>query len=251
MEVIPAIDLREGRCVRLYQGDFSRATVYAGDPVAVARWWEEQGAPRLHIVDLDGAERGRPLQLRLVERIAAAVGIPLQVGGGLRDMASLRSALEAGAERVVLGTAVLEEPCLVASAVARFGPQRVVVAVDARRGRVALRGWRDQSSTTATDLVRRVRGMGVVRFLYTDILRDGTMRGPNFRGVRALARLGVAVLASGGIATLDHLLGLARCGAEGAVVGRALYEGAFTLPQALEALASPGRIGGDSPRKEP
>lgn len=236
MEIIPAIDLKDGRCVRLYQGDFAQATVYSDDPVATARRWEEQGAARLHVVDLDGAKAGRPGNIDAVLAIVNAVRIPVQLGGGLRREEDIDAALALGVERVILGTAAVEQADLVARLGARFG-DRLIVGVDARDGRVATAGWTATADVRAVDLVRHMADLGIQRVIYTDISRDGTLTEPNFE---ALAELiwpgGPAVIASGGIAKVEHLTRLAALGAEGAIVGKALYDGKIDLRAALAAL---------------
>ena len=246
MEVIPAIDLRSGRCVRLYQGDYRRETVYSDDPLSMALDWERQGAPRLHLVDLDGAAQGRPANLETIGQIIQRLAIPVQVGGGIRDQATAESLLAAGADRVVIGTAAVQEPSLVEGLCRKHGSGRVVVAVDARDGRVAIKGWTEGSLLSALELARRMAELGVRRLLYTDISRDGTMTEPNFAASEELAlETGLAVLASGGITSLDHIRRLAGTGVEGAILGRALYAGAISLPEALaaarEAAKKPGQ----------
>jgi len=232
MIVIPSIDLRGGRCVRLMQGDFARETVYGDDPVAIARRWQEAGAPRLHVVDLDGAREGRPVQAEIIGEIARALAIPVQAGGGLRTLDDVAAALDAGLARVVLGTTALEDRALLAAALARWGAERIVVGLDARDGLVATRGWRATSTTRATDLARDLAALGVRRVLYTDIARDGTLTAPNYAALRDLAARcpGLAILASGGVAAREHLAALAAIpGVEGAIVGRALYTGDLAL----------------------
>jgi phosphoribosylformimino-5-aminoimidazole carboxamide ribotide isomerase len=236
IELIPAIDLKDGRCVRLYQGDFEQATVYSDDPVATARQWEEQGAARLHVVDLDGAKAGRPANIDAVLAIVSAVRIPVQLGGGLRREEDINAALALGVERVILGTAAVESADLVSRVVARFG-QQVIVGVDARDGMVATAGWTSTADVRAADLIAHMSDLGVQRFIYTDISRDGTLTEPNFAAMAELIQPGgPAIVASGGIAKIDHLTRLAELGAEGAIVGKALYAGAFSLPDALAAL---------------
>lgn len=239
MELIPAIDLKDGRCVRLYQGDFAQSTVYSDDPVATARRWVEQGATRLHVVDLDGARGGRPANTDAVLAIVQAAGVPVQLGGGLRREEDVGAALALGVQRVILGTAAVEQLDLVSRLAARFGEQ-VIVGVDARDGMVATAGWTETADVQAVDLVRHVAELGVARIIYTDISRDGTLTEPNFT---ALAELiwpgGPAIIASGGIAAVAHLQRLAALGAEGAIVGKALYDGKLDLPSALAALRAP------------
>ena len=236
MEVIPAIDLRGGRCVRLYQGDFGRETVYSEDPLAVARQWQEQGACRLHLVDLDGAAQGEPINLDIIAAIVAQSEIPVQVGGGVRNSATAEMLLSLGVERVVIGTAAVRNPGLVQQLCQGGASPRVVVAVDARDGSVAVQGWLEKTSVTAVELGKRMGELGVERLLYTDISRDGTLSEPNFRANAQLVEsTGLAILASGGVASLGHITELAKTGAEGAIVGRALYTGDLELPAAIAA----------------
>ena len=237
MELIPAIDLKDGRCVRLYQGDFAQSTVYSDDPVATARRWVEQGATRLHVVDLDGARGGRPANTDAVLAIVQAAGVPVQLGGGLRREEDIGAALALGVERVILGTAAVEQADLVARLAARYGDQ-LIIGVDARAGKVATAGWTETADVLAIDLVRHMGDLGVRRVIYTDISRDGTLTEPNFEALAELIRPGgPAIVASGGIAELAHLTRLAALGAESAIVGKALYDGKVDLPAALAALA--------------
>ena len=234
MEVIPAIDLKSGRCVRLYQGDYQQETVYSSDPVSVALAWQQQGAVRLHLVDLDGAAAGAPVNLEVTSEIIRRLTIPVQVGGGVRDEETAESLLASGADRVVIGTAAVNQPSLVAGLCRKHGGGRVVVAVDARDGQVAIKGWTEQSSLSSLELARRMAVLGVTRLLYTDISRDGTLTEPNFTATAALVQnTGMAVLASGGVTSLEHIRLLATTGAEGVILGRALYDKAFSLPEAL------------------
>jgi len=236
MEVIPAVDIRGGRCVRLYQGDYDRETVFSEDPVAMARHWERLGAPRLHVVDLDGARAGQPVNDRVIEELLSAVEIPVQVAGGVRQLDVIARYLETGADRVVLGTAAVHDQPLVSKACAMFR-EAVMVAVDARRGRVATAGWREASGETPEDLMQRLVELGVPRFIFTDISRDGTLRGPNLAAIGRLARaFRTPVIASGGVTTVEHLRRLAKLGVEGAIVGRALYDGGLELSEALAAV---------------
>jgi len=238
MEVIPAVDIRDGRCVRLYQGDYARETVFSEDPVAMARRWQDEGAPRLHLIDLDGARVGEPVNAAVIEKIVTRVDIPCQVGGGIRSLDTVARYLEMGVERVILGTVAVRARTIVAEACYRH-PGAIIVGVDARRGEVAIRGWRERSKDRAEGLMAQLVEVGVPRFIYTDIARDGTMKGPNFAALaRAVRAVRVPVIASGGIATLDQLRRLARLNVEGAILGRALYDGALTLPAALQAVAA-------------
>ena len=238
MEVIPSIDLKDGRCVRLYQGDYQRETVYSEDPLAVAQIWQDQGAPRLHLVDLDGAAAGTPLNLDAISSIVNSLNIPVQVGGGIRDRQTAETILEGGADRVVIGTAAVRDPSLVEQLCREYGSHRVVVAVDARDGRVAIRGWTEKTAIDVLDLANQMSSLGVTRFLYTDIQRDGTLTEPNFvANANLVKETGLAVLASGGIASLEHIRSLVETGVEGVIVGSAFYTGAITLPDALAAVA--------------
>ena len=234
MEVIPAIDLRGGRCVRLYQGDYDRETVYSDDPLAVALRWQEMGAPRIHIVDLDGAASGIQTNLEVLKRLGDSMDVPLQVGGGIRDMKSAENILDIGVQRIVLGTSAVEDPSLVGQACRRFGTEAVVVGVDARDGVVAIRGWREPSSITALDLIHRMTALGVGRFIYTDISRDGTLSEPNFQAIEELIEgCDATLVASGGVSSIGHLERLATLGVEGAIIGKALYTGDIDLREAI------------------
>ncbi len=238
MIVYPAIDLRGGRCVRLLQGAFDRETVYGDDPVAMARRWEAAGARWLHVVDLDGARAGRPVQGDLVRAICAAVEIPVQVGGGLRAAAAVETVLAAGAARVVVGTAAVEDPDL-CRALCRSHPGKIVFGLDARAGRLRVAGWTEDGGLSATDLAAAAAGMGAAAIIYTDIGRDGTQEGPDLAGTREVARAaGIPVIASGGVGSLAHVrevAALAADGVAGVIVGRALYTGAVDLAAALAA----------------
>jgi phosphoribosylformimino-5-aminoimidazole carboxamide ribotide isomerase len=231
---IPAIDIRGGRCVRLVHGDFARETTYADDPVAVARRWQSEGAARLHVVDLEGARDGRQANSEIIRRVLAAVGIPVQVGGGVRDLQTARALLEAGADRVVIGTAAAEAPDSVREWVDQLGAEQLVVGVDARNGLVATHGWMETTSLSAIDLACSLARLGVVRVLHTDISRDGALRGPNVEATRALiAASGLKVLASGGVSSVADLEALSAANAEGAIIGTALYDGRLSLRDAL------------------
>ena len=236
MQIVPAIDIKDGRCVRLVQGDYVQATVFDHDPAAVARRWEKLGAQRLHVVDLDGAKAGRPVNAQVVFAIVRAIGIPVQLGGGLRDQAAVDAALNLGVERVILGTAAVREPHLIARLVEQYG-DRIVVGVDARDGWVAAQGWTEMSHIKADDLVSRMGVLGVRTVIYTDIGRDGMLAGPNLDAVVELVHVGGPdIVASGGVATEEDLLALARTGVAGVIVGKALYTGAVDLPHAIAAV---------------
>ena len=236
MIVYPAIDLRGGRCVRLLQGEFDRETVYGDDPVAVARAWAAAGARWLHVVDLDGARAGRPLQTALVREICRAAAIPVQVGGGLRDADAVDAVLDAGAARVVLGTIAVRDPAA-CRAICRAYPGRVAIGLDARGGRIRVAGWTEAEDVDAVTAAARAAGMGAAAVVYTDVERDGTERGPDLAGTQAVARAaGLPVVASGGIGSLEHVRAvgeLAGDGVAGVIIGRALYTGAVRLADAL------------------
>jgi phosphoribosylformimino-5-aminoimidazole carboxamide ribotide isomerase len=235
----PAIDIRGGQAVRLLQGDYERETAYDADPVDAATRWAGEGAEFLHVVDLDGAKAGEPQNLDAVRRIAAAVECPIQVGGGLRDAESVAAILEAGAERVVIGTAALRDPEFLAAAVAAHG-ERIVVSLDTRGGKVSLSGWTETSDLEAPAAVAQLSDRGVQRFLCTAIEVDGTMEGPAIDQLNKIAAATTGqVIASGGVGTLDHLKQLTTEAApniEGAIVGKALYEKKFTVAEGIAAL---------------
>ncbi len=241
MEVIPVVDLRGGRCVRLTQGDYGRETVFSDEPVAMATRWAKLGATRLHVVDLDGAREGRPVNDSIVRDIIEAVGgaaadLPVQVAGGVRDLEAIDAWLASGADRVVLGTAAARDPELAAEACRRHG-ERIVVSIDARDGLVAIEGWRQSTSQRATDLLQELSELGVRRFVYTDIARDGALTSPNYDAIAEMvAATDAPVIAAGGVAEAAHLVRLAELGAEAAIVGMALYDGRLSLPDALAAL---------------
>ena len=240
MILYPAIDVRGGQAVRLTQGDYERETIYDADPIDAALRWAGEEAEFLHVVDLDGAKAGEPRNLDAIARIAATVDCPIQVGGGLRDDESVAATLDAGAERVVIGTAALRDPEFLDRALAEHG-NRVVVSVDARGGKVSLSGWTETSDVDVAEAVAELSKRGVARFLCTAIEVDGTMEGPALGELnRIAAATDARVIASGGVGTLDHLEQLSRDAApnvEGAIVGRALYERRFTVAEAIAALA--------------
>ena len=237
MEVIPAIDLRDGRCVRLYQGDYGKETVFSDDLVSVALRWQSEGAGRLHLVDLDGAKQGEPCNLDAVEKIVRTVQIPTELGGGIRDLETIARLLGLGVGRAILGTIAIERPELVEEACSKYGDQ-VVIGIDARDGWVATRGWLEKSSIRAVDLAKQVVERGARRIIYTDISRDGTLTSPNFEGAAEMVTaVDVPVVAAGGIASVEHLIRLANTGVEGAVVGKAIYTGDVKLAEALRSVA--------------
>jgi phosphoribosylformimino-5-aminoimidazole carboxamide ribotide isomerase len=243
MEIIPAIDIRGGRCVRLEQGDYARETVFGNDPVAVAKRWQELGAARLHIVDLDGAREGAPRNEDTIRAILSAASVPVQVGGGIRDIATIQRYLDAGADRAILGTTAVKDQTTLMNAVVLFR-ERIVVGVDARNGVVATEGWLESATLPATDLVKQLSEMAVSRIVYTDILRDGALKGPNIEAISEL--LGtiaglpspVAVIASGGVSSTNDLKRLAALGVEGAIIGKAIYTGDIDLAAAIASVGA-------------
>lgn len=236
MIVIPAIDLKEGRCVRLEQGLMERDTVFNDDPGAQARAWQEQGAELLHIVDLDGAFAGEPKNRAAIEAIVSAVNIPTQLGGGIRDLATIESYLALGIGRVIIGTAAQRNPELVKEACARF-PGRIVVGIDAKDGMVAVQGWAEVTGITAVELARKFEGFGVAAIIYTDISRDGMLQGPNIEATRQLAEaINIPVIASGGLSTLkdiESLVAIESSGVTAVITGKAIYTGAINLAEAI------------------
>ena len=236
MEIIPAIDLRNGKCVRLYQGDYDKETVFSENPVSVALRWQSEGARRLHIVDLDGAAKGEPVNLETIEDIIAAIDTPIEVGGGIRSLETIKQLLDSRVGRVILGTVAVEKPELVREACRRFDEQ-IIVSIDAKDRLVATRGWLQKSQVTASELANRMADLGVKRFIYTDISRDGTLTSPNFEAIEEfLEQVCVPIIAAGGISSVYHLTRLAELGVEGAVVGKAIYTGDIILADAIKAV---------------
>ncbi len=238
MLIIPAIDIKDGRCVRLYQGDMDRETVYYQQPLDAARHLAAEGARMIHVVDLNGAVVGHPVHLSELAAICAESGAAVEVGGGLRNLKAVQQAMAAGVERVVIGTKAYEDQDFLRGVCALFRG-RVVVGIDARDGKVAVRGWRDDTAMDAVELARRCEQDGAARIIYTDISRDGTGSGVNAEQTAQVARaVGIPVIASGGVGSLDDiraLAGFAGDGIEGVIVGRALYNGAFSLAEAMAA----------------
>ncbi|HVS34009.1 MAG TPA: 1-(5-phosphoribosyl)-5-[(5-phosphoribosylamino)methylideneamino]imidazole-4-carboxamide isomerase [Gemmataceae bacterium] len=246
MLILPAIDLRGGQCVRLRQGDYAQETVFGADPPAMARRWVEQGAPWLHLVDLDGAREGRPINAAAVRAIVRAAGVPCQLGGGLRSDEHVEEALGWGVTRVVIGTRALRDPEWCQRLCRRFAG-RVAVGIDARDGRVAVEGWLQDSDRSALDLARQCAGWGAAAIICTDISRDGMMAGPNVEATAELASaISVPVIASGGVTTLDDVARLAKRRLAGCIIGRALYEGRIDLAAAIAA-ADCGERGASAP----
>ena len=236
MLIIPAIDLKEGKCVRLEQGLMDRATVYSDDPATTAKQWEAQGAELLHVVDLNGAFAGVPKNLEAIKAIRAAIRIPIEVGGGIRDMATIKSLVSIGIDRIILGTAAIENPAFVQEACAAF-PGKIIVGIDAKDGMVAIKGWAEVTTVKAVDLALRMQEYGVIAIIYTDIKRDGMLTGPNIEATKALAKaLHIPVIASGGVHTMkdiEDLLAVRYAGVSGVITGKAIYSGSLDLKEAI------------------
>ena len=243
MEIYPAVDIQDGRAVRLEQGDFERVTVFDDSPLAAARRWAEAGAGWIHMVDLDGARSGKPVNAERVRETVEGVEARVQLGGGLRDMAAVEAALGLGVERVVLGTAAVENRDLLVEACEKY-PGRIVVGIDARDGMVATHGWAQDTAVTALWAIEDVSLPGVAAIVFTDIGRDGMMQGPNLESlkeaVEAARKAGMPVIASGGISTIADMRAVAEAGAAGAIIGRALYDGSIDLAEALRVAAEVG-----------
>jgi len=236
MLIIPAIDLRGGKVVRLFQGRFDREKIYSADPVKVAKHWAKQGAQFLHIVDLDGASSGKPKNLEALKRILSEVGVPIEFGGGVRGMETISDLLNLGVQRVVLGTRAADDPQFLKKAFKKFG-QKIIVSIDAKDSKVLTRGWNSPTSKIVLDFAKELKGIGFRQVIYTDISRDGALAGPNILGIKDLIRkAGLDVIASGGVSGLKDLIklkSLQKKGVSGVIVGKALYEGKFTLAEAL------------------
>ena len=236
MLIIPAIDLKEGTCVRLEQGLMDRATVYSDDPATTAKHWQSQGAELLHVVDLDGAFAGAPRNLDAIKAIRSAVTMPIEVGGGIRDIATIQSLVSIGVDRIILGTAAIENPAFVQEACVKF-PGRIIVGIDAKEGLVAIKGWAEVTKVKADDLAIKMQDYGVIAIIYTDIKRDGMLSGPNVEATRDLAKaLHIPVIASGGVHTLqdiENLLTVRHAGVTGVITGKAIYSGSLNLREAI------------------
>lgn len=236
MELIPAIDLLDGKVVRLHQGKYDEVTVYDNDPVSMAKRFEDQGARRLHVVDLEGARRGSPVHVPVIQGILRKTSLQVQIGGGVRNESVASQWMDAGAARIVLGTIVVKAPDEARTICQRY-PGAVVMALDARDGKVAVEGWQEQSEQDVTELAKEVDGWDIGAILFTNIHRDGTREGPDVEATAALqSQVDTTVIASGGIGALDHLRALAAAGVRASVCGRALYSGTFTLSEAFAAL---------------
>ena len=237
MLIIPAIDIKGGRCVRLFQGRMEQETVYSDDPVSVAKRWEDEGAEFLHIVDLDGAVSGVPKNKEIIESIIKSVKIPLEVGGGIRNIETIKEYFSIGAKKVIIGTVAWENPILI-SEVCKMFPERIIVGIDAKNGNVAVRGWEDVTETSASTLAKRFEGMGISGIIYTDISRDGTLSGPNIDSIKSFAKsISIPVIASGGVSDINdikNIMKLKKHGVTGVIVGKALYSGAVNLKEAIK-----------------
>ncbi len=236
MIVLPAIDIKGGQCVRLYQGDYAQVTTYDADPLQVARCWQVSGASWLHVVDLDGAARGQPVNVEAIERIRAATSLHIELGGGMRALEHIEHVLALGIDRIVLGTVALTDRVLLEQTLQRWG-ERIAVGIDARDGWVAIAGWRETSRVQATALAIELSVLGVQRFIYTDIARDGVLGGPNLSAIQKMQHAtSRPLIASGGVASLADLRSLAALGVEGAIVGKAIYTGDVDLATAIQEI---------------
>jgi phosphoribosylformimino-5-aminoimidazole carboxamide ribotide isomerase len=236
MIILPAIDIKDGRCVRLYQGDYTQITTYDPNPVHVAQRWQEAGVSWLHVVDLDGAAQGQPVNIEIIKGIRATTALHIEVGGGMRTLAHIEQILDLGIDRIILGTVALTDQTLLQDALAHWN-ERIVVGLDARNGWVAISGWRETSRVLATTLATELSTIGAQRFIYTDIARDGALSGPNLPALQEMLRAtSCPLIASGGVSSLADLHALAALGVEGAIIGKAIYTGDVDLAQAIREL---------------
>lgn len=237
MILYPAIDIQGGKCVRLERGVFSKSTIFGEDPVAMAKRWEAEGAQYIHVVDLDGAQKGESVNYSAVAEMAKAVSIPIQLGGGIRTMEDIDKKLSTGVARVILGTVAIENPELVKEAIQKYGNEKLVVGVDAKDGKVATHGWETVSEKDAVDVCLEMKSYGVKTIIYTDIAQDGMMQGPNINSTKELIqKTGMDIIASGGVSNIDDLINVQKIGAAGAIIGRALYIDAINLKEALQII---------------
>lgn len=235
MQLYPAIDIKGGQCVRLLQGNYEKETVYSEDPVSIAQRWVREGASYLHLVDLDGAKTGVRSNQRVIKQIVEAVPIPVQVGGGMRSLEAIEAQLSLGVARVILGSAAVKRQDLIQEAIKRFGPEKIVVGVDAKDGKVAVEGWLEVTAIEAITFIKKLQELGVKTVIYTDIATDGMLCGPNIKETKAVIDAsGLEVIASGGISKLDDLEKLKDIGAQGSIIGKALYTDAIDLKQAID-----------------
>ena len=237
MELIPAIDILGGKCVRLFQGNYDKETIFSDYPIDIARRWESEGAKRLHIIDLDGAKAGKPVNQEIIVSIVRSVGLPVQLGGGIRDFETVKSYIDNGIDRVIVGTAAVESPDLICEIIESFGDESVLVSIDAKDGMVALDGWTNFSTMSVIDLLDDLVETGLKRFMYTDISRDGTLSEPNYGSIKMILRHSeMKMLAAGGISSIGNLNRLKMIGVEGAIVGRAIYTGNIVLSEAFDTI---------------
>lgn len=234
MDIIPAIDIKDGKCVRLYQGDYDKETIFSTDPVSVAVDWQEMGAERIHIVDLDGAASGNQRNFQVIKMMISCLAIPVQVGGGIRTESNVVTMMDIGVDRVILGTMAVENKEIVQSIVDRFGVESVIVGIDVRDDLVSIKGWKKSTFVSSSDLMDEMYRIGVRRFVYTDISRDGTLMEPNFQSIEQIvSRSDANIIASGGVSSLGHIKQLAGLGVEGVIIGKALYTGDINLNEAI------------------
>jgi phosphoribosylformimino-5-aminoimidazole carboxamide ribotide isomerase len=234
MIILPAIDIKDGQCVRLYQGDYAQVSTYDADPVTVAQRWQSAGASWLHVVDLDGAAAGRPINIEVIRKMRDKTSLHIELGGGMRSLDHIGQMLDLGIERVILGTVAVTDHALLREALARWG-KCIAVGLDARNGQVAISGWRETLQVQATSLATELGEIGVQRFIYTDIARDGALKGPNLDTLREMQQaISCALIASGGVSSIDDVRSIAALGIEGAIVGKALYTGDVDLEAAIQ-----------------
>lgn len=234
MRLYPAIDLKDGKCVRLVQGDYNAVTVFGDTPSEMAKRWEKEGGSYIHLVDLDGAKEGRSINEAAIKSIIEAVDIPVELGGGIRTLSQIEEKLALGVDRIILGSAAVRDKALVKKAIDRFGSDKIVVGVDAKEGRVAIEGWLEVTDISAVDFCLALKKLGVKTIIYTDIAKDGMMQGPNVEETKRLVEAtGLRIVASGGVATLEDLQAVEEAGVEGAIIGKALYLGAIDLKEAV------------------
>ena len=237
IDIIPAVDLKDGKCVRLYQGDYNQETIFSDNPVEMALKWQSMGAPRIHIVDLDGAASGELRNADIIRQMTDTILVPIQVGGGIRHLETIEKLLKAGVERVILGTAAVEEPGLVKEACRKYH-ESIIVSIDARDGYLATHGWLRDTELKAVSFARSLLPLGIRRFIYTDITRDGTLSEPNSAAIfELISAIKLPVIAAGGISSINHLKMLKQLGAEGAIIGKALYTGDIDLKAALDTIS--------------
>jgi phosphoribosylformimino-5-aminoimidazole carboxamide ribotide isomerase len=236
MIILPAIDIKDGQCVRLYQGDYTRITIYDADPVQIAQRWQSAGASWMHVVDLDGAAAGQPVNVEVIRKIRASTSSHIELGGGMRTLDHIGQMLDLGIDRIILGTVALTNRALLEEVLARWG-EYIAVGLDARNGLVASFGWRETSHVQATSLATELCAIGVNRFIYTDIARDGALKGPNLGALKEMQQvISCSLIASGGVSSIDDLRSIAEMGIEGAIIGKALYTGDVDLAAAIREL---------------